>query len=173
MNLPRLSLLAAALLLPGLSLRAQTDDDANETPPPPGSTIIHSNELHADQASHISVFDGNVVVDGTNFKMTCQEMTVYFTNDNKVDHIVATGNVVITQPGRVTNCGHAEYFHDDDKFVLTEEPEINDHGNQVTGTQITIYRTTQKMVVDHGPSKVIIGPGNMSAPANTSAPSSP
>ena len=63
--------------------------------------------------------------------MTCQEMTVYFTNDNKVDTIIATGDVIITQPDRVTHCGHAEYFHDDDKFVLTESaghPRPQEHG---------------------------------------------
>ena len=68
-----------------------------------------------------------MVVVGTNFKMTCQEMTVYFTTDNKVDTIVATGDVIITQPDRVTHCGRADYFHDEDKFILTDQPVIHDH----------------------------------------------
>ena len=160
----RLPLLLAALLLAGASLRAQTSDDGSVVPPPAGSTVITSDELHADQTTHTSIFSGNVVVVGTNFKMTCQEMTVFFTPDNKVDKIVSTGDVVINQPDRVTHCGHAEYIHDEDKFVLTEDPEILDHGNKVTGQTITIYRTTQKMVVDGGRSTVIISGDNLSTP---------
>ena len=77
--------------------------------------------------------------------MTCQEMTVNFTNDNKVDNIVATGDVIITQPDRVTHCGHAQYFHDDDKFVLTESrPSSSITTTPITGPNITIFRTRPK-----------------------------
>jgi lipopolysaccharide export system protein LptA len=161
----RLILLAAVLLLPGIALQAQTDDSTPQ-PPPPGSTVITSDELHSDQNTHTSIFSGNVVVEGTNFKMTCQEMTVYFTPQNKVDHMVATGDVIITQPDRITHCGHAEYFHDDDKFILTDQPVILDHQNKITGTRITIFRTTQKMIIDGGRSTVIIG-GELSGPSTT------
>jgi lipopolysaccharide transport protein LptA len=165
MKLPPLHwLLAIALLTAWKPLAGQTADDSDtETPPPAGSTTIDSDILHSDQTAHKSVFTGNVVVLGTNFKMTCQEMTVYFTNDNKVARIVATGNVVINQPDRVTNCGHAEYFHDSDMFVLTDQPVIHDHKNVVTGPEIDIFRTTQKMVVK-GRSHIILGPDSMGSP---------
>ena len=143
-------------------LPAQTADNANsETTAPPGSTVITSDELHSDQQTHISIFTGNVVVIGNQFRMTCQEMTVNFTKDNKVETIVATGDVVITQPDRVTHCGHAEYFHDVDTFVLTDQPVILDHKDEIHGTRITIDRTTQKMTVDGGRSKVIINDENL------------
>lgn len=158
-------LLLIAWALAPLPAPAQTTDDSDpDALPPPGGTIIHSDELHSDQNTHISVFDGNVVVVGTNFKMTCQEMTVYFTTDNKVDHIVSTGDVVITQPDRVTHCGHAEYFHDADTFVLTDQPVILNGKDEVHGTRITINRTTQKMTTDGGRTTVILGPGSMSSP---------
>jgi lipopolysaccharide transport protein LptA len=163
MKLPLLLASAAGLLLTSwVPLPAQTPDDADaELTPPPGSTVITSDELHSDQVSHVSVFTGNVVVIGTNFKMTCQEMTVNFTKDNKVDTIVSTGDVVITQPDRITHCGHALYTHDDDTFVLTDQPTILNGKDQVFGTQITINRTTQKMQVDHGRSTVILAPDSM------------
>jgi lipopolysaccharide transport protein LptA len=164
-------LLALALLLVSVPLRAQTDDAGNETPPPPGSTVITSDELHSDQANHQSVFTGNVIAAGTNFHLTCQEMTVFFTNDNKVDQIVAIGDVIITQPDRVTHCGHAVYTREDDTFVLTDQPRILNGGkDQAFGTQITINRTTQKMTIDHGRSTIILGPGSMGGPATKPAP---
>ena len=100
---PLLSILSVVLLMAWTPLPAQTTDDSDtETPPPPGATVITSDELHSDQQNHISIFTGKVVTVGTNFRMTCQEMTVYFTNDNKVNKIVATGDVIITQPDRIT-----------------------------------------------------------------------
>jgi lipopolysaccharide transport protein LptA len=164
---------ALALLVAAMPLPAQTDDSTDETTAPPGSTVITSDELHSDQANHQSVFSGKVIAVGTNFRLTCQEMTVFFTNDNKVDRIVATGDVIITQPDRITHCGHAEYFRDEDKFVLTQSPIILDHKNQIAGPQITIYRTTQKMEITGGRSQTIIANENMgSAPASGAAPGS-
>jgi lipopolysaccharide transport protein LptA len=166
-----LLLLALALIPAWLPLSAQTADESDmDTPPPPGSTVITSDELHSDQETHVSIFTGNVVVVGTNFRMTCQEMTVYFTNDNKVQRLVAVGNVIITQPDRVTHCGHAEYFHDSDTFDLTDQPVILDHKNQVSGPEIIIDRTTQKMTVKGGRSKVLIQDENMGAPKTADAP---
>ncbi len=160
-----------AAFMAAIPLGAQTADDSDtETPPPPGSTVITSDELHSDQNSHISIFSGNVVTVGNQFRMTCQEMTVNFTTDNKVDTIVATGDVVITQPDRVTHCGHAEYFHDEDKFVLTDQPVILDHKNTVSGPEIIIYRTSQKMIVQGGRSNVILGPDSLSSPNPAPAP---
>lgn len=162
-----LLLLAFAAWMP---LAAQ-EDTTGETPAPAGSTVITSDELHSDQQTHTTVFTGKVVVVGTNFRMTCQEMTVYFTNENKVDKLIATGDVRITQPDRVTRCGHAEYFRTEDKFVLTDSPVILDHKNEIHGGRITIDRTTQKMTVDGQRSTVILKDSSLgsTAPAPTDA----
>ena len=161
---PLFPFLSVLLLMAWAPLPAQTADDSNTETPPPGSTVITSDELHSDQQNHVSIFTGKVVVTGTNFRMTCQEMTVNFTKDNKVDTIVATGDVIITQPDRITHCGHAEYFHDDDKFVLTDQPVILDHKNQIIGPEITIYRTSQKLEVKGGRSTTIISNDSMGTP---------
>jgi len=168
---PRLlSLLAVLALLPWAPAAGQVDDNNPEAQPPAGSTVITSDELHSDQVAHTSIFTGKVIVVGTNFHMTCQEMTVYFTNDNKVIRIVATGDVVIVQPDRVTHCGHAEYFHDADTFDLTDQPVIYDHKNKVSGPEIVIDRTTQKMTVKGGRSKVILENESLGATTTPAAP---
>ncbi len=116
--------------------------------PLPGTTVITSDELRSDQENHTAVFTGNVVAVGTNFNMKCQEMTVTFTKDGKIDNIIAKGEVVIEQPGRIAHCGQAQYFHEDDKFVLTDQPVIVDNKNQIEAPKITIYRTNQQMITD-------------------------
>ena len=122
----------------------------------------------------MSDFTGNVVVIGQNFHMTCQEMKVFFTNDNKVSKIVATGNVVITQPNRVTHCGHAEYFQDADTFYLPEEPVILDHNDTVSGPEIIVDRKSQTMHVKGPRSRVVIPNSNMgqatTTPSGTGSP---
>ncbi|HUB67371.1 MAG TPA: LptA/OstA family protein [Candidatus Methylacidiphilales bacterium] len=179
MNILRLSFLLCALAAGITPVPAQNMPlaDTTENPggptPPPGSTVITSNELHMDQDVHTAVFTGNVVTTATNFKMTCQEMTVNFTKDNKVDIITAKGDVVIIQPGRVTHSGQAQYFHDEDKIVLTDSPVINDNGNIISAPTIIIYRTKQSLYTD-GPTKTILQSGNGvgptgSAPADSNA----
>lgn len=131
-------LLLVSLLLPLLLTGRLTAQDAA---PAPGTTVITSDELRMDQVAHTATFSGNVVVTGSNFNMKCQEMTVYFTKDSKIDNIVAKGDVVIVQPGRVTHSGQAQYFHDDDKFILTDQPSILDNKNKISAPKIIIYRT--------------------------------
>ncbi len=170
MNFPhRVPLFTLALLLTWtVALQAQQAADTSSTDaPPPGSTVITSDELHSDQANHISVFDGNVLVTGSSFNLTCDEMKVLFSKDGKVDHIIAMGNVVINQPGRITHCGQADYYREDDKFVLTDQPVILDNKNQISAPKITIYRTNQSMVTEGKPTKVILVNGGIGTNAST------
>jgi lipopolysaccharide transport protein LptA len=143
-------------------LRAQaTDDTTTAAPdtPAPGSTVITSDELRMDQVAHVAVFTGRVIATGTNFVMKCQEMTVNFDKAGKVDTILSKGDVVVTQPGRVTHSGQAEYYRDDDKFVLTDQPTIVDNKNTISAPVITIYRTKQSLYTSGGKSTVILPPG--------------
>jgi lipopolysaccharide transport protein LptA len=159
-------LFAAALLATPLCAQ-MTDDSGAAVQPPVGSTLIMSDILHSDETAHTSDFIGKVVVVGQNFHMTCQEMKVFFTNENKVSKIVATGDVVITQPDRVTHCGHAEYTQDNDTFVLTEEPVIYNGKTKVEGTRITINRQTQQMQTDQGRTTVTIQNSDMNQATTT------
>jgi lipopolysaccharide transport protein LptA len=159
-------------LLATASLRAQTGVPAAaamDTPAPaPGSTVITSDELRMDQASHIAVFTGSVVATGTNFTMKCQEMTVNFDKAGKVDTILSKGDVVVEQPGRISHSGQVEYFRDDDKFVLTDQPVIVDNKNRISAPQITIYRGKQSLYTSGGKSTLVIPEMNSSTtPAAT------
>jgi lipopolysaccharide transport protein LptA len=166
MKLSRFLLGLALLAATAWRLPAQTPDagalDADAAVPP-GATVINSDELRMDQAGHTAVFTGNVVVLGANFKMNCEEMTVFFTSDSKIDNIVAKGNVIINQPGRITHCGQAQYFHDEDKFILTDQPDILQNGDEIRAPKITIYRTKQTMETEGRTQTTIIDKGGSSA----------
>lgn len=168
MSLPHRILPFLLLLLAApVSAPAQTTDSPAETPPP-GSTVITSDVLHSDQINHVAVFSGKVVAVGSNFTLKCNEMTVNFTKDGKVDTITATGDVVIEQPGRITHSGQAEYFRDEDKFVLTDQPTILDNKNQISAPRITIFRTKQQMITEGGRTTTVLGNQAIGAPASSS-----
>jgi len=154
------SLLLSAFLVLVFALagRAQVVDAGAETPAP-GSTTIDSDELHMDQVTHTAVFTGNVSVTGTNFTMKCQEMTVNFDRENKIETIVAKGDVVIVQPGRITKSGMAVYHKDSDDFVLTDQPRINDNGRLISAPKIIINRTAQSLRTE-GKSTVVLPEGS-------------
>jgi lipopolysaccharide export system protein LptA len=175
MKLPRLLLslaflAALALRLPGQTPDATVDPGDSDATLPPGATVINSDELRMDQVGKTAVFTGNVVVIGNNFNMKCEEMTVFFTSDSKIDNIVAKGNVVIVQPGRITHCGQAQYFHDEDKFVLTDQPDILDTQNEIQAPKITIYRTKQTMETEGRTTTKIIDKGGSSPLSGAKSP---
>ena len=112
-----------------------------------------------DQNSHTAVFTGNVLVTGTNFNMRCQEMTVNFDKENKIDTIVAKGDVIIVQPGRITKSGLAVYHKAADEFDLTDQPIINDNGRIIAAPEIIINRTAQTLKTK-GKTRTIIPEAN-------------
>ena len=176
MNLtPAAACFALLALLSMLPVGGQTTpnvDPSSPDTPPPGATVITSDELRMDQLAHTAVFTGTVVVVGSNFNMTCELMTVYFNNANKINTIVAEGNVVIIQPGRITHCGHAIYYHDKDKFDLTDQPDILDNKNEIKAPEIIIYRM-KKELITKGRTKTTIIEGIGASTNSTPNPAQP
>jgi len=166
-NFPyRLSILAAlALSLSTVRLPAQDVNAADA--PPPNSTVITSDEVRMDKDNNTAVFTGNVLVAGTNFNMKCQEMTVTFAKDSKVDNILSKGDVVIEQPRRISHSGQAQYFREEDKFVLTDQPTILDNKNQISAPKIIIFRTKQSLLTEGRTKTTLVQDIGASTPSPT------
>jgi lipopolysaccharide export system protein LptA len=68
----------------------------------------------------------------------------------KLDKIIASGSVLITEPNRRATGDQLTYTASDDKFVLTGgPPSIFDaeHG-KITGVSLTLFRHDDRVVVD-------------------------
>ena len=103
------------------------------------------------------VFTGNVVVTGTNMKMTCDRLeiiasrigdkTVTIGKLDKFKYLLATGNVHMIQGDREAFCGRAELFPREDRIVLTEKPVAIDHGSDATytGDELDLYRGERRV----------------------------
>jgi lipopolysaccharide export system protein LptA len=103
---------------------------------------------------------GNVILTGTNLRITCDQLTVVATRIGdktatvgtleKFKYILATGNVRIVQGDRESTSQRAEVFPREDKVVLSEEPVIIDHSNGfvAAGEKITLFRGKREVLVE-------------------------
>jgi len=131
--------------------------------PTPQPTVIESTslEMHSTDTETIAIFDRNVMVTGTNLKITCDHLEVVATRVGnstetvaKLDQfksLVATGRVRIIQGDREVTCGRAEVLPLEEKIVLTESPVVIDHSGPYTerGTRITLLRGQRKVLVEN------------------------
>lgn len=153
-----LSLAALALLVGApASLRA-----ASAVPVP---TTLEGDklEMNSTDTETVTVVTGNVVLVGTNLRITCDYLKIIalrfdspeakgdaIPNDQKIKYILATGNVHIVQGDRESTSQRAEVFPREDKVVLSEDPVVIDKSNGFTGAgeTITLFRGKREIIVD-------------------------
>jgi murein DD-endopeptidase MepM/ murein hydrolase activator NlpD len=130
-RLARLLCFALCAALPTLSAKEEA------TPVPTEITSKHF-ESRSTDTEMTTLFTGDVVVTGTNLRITCDrievvsmrlgEKTDVVAEKNRFKSLVATGSVKIIQADREATCGRAVVLPGDDKITLTETPVVIDHG---------------------------------------------
>jgi lipopolysaccharide export system protein LptA len=137
---------AFCLALCALAVRAQNVA--------PEVTVIESEQLdmRSTDTETTSVLTGNVVLTGTNMRLTCDRLEIVALRSGdpkatigKVDSfksLVATGNVRIIQGDREAACGRAEVLPGSDKITLTGQPVVVDHSInwRWTGDELEMLR---------------------------------
>jgi lipopolysaccharide export system protein LptA len=145
------------------SVRASTPPAAAAANTPAQPTVIESRslEMRSTDKETIAIFDQNVVVTGTNLRLTCDHLEVVAsrignTTDTvaKLDQfksLVATGRVRIVQGDREVTCGRAEVLPLEEKIILTESPVVIDHSGPYTerGTRIILLRGQRRVIVEN------------------------
>lgn len=183
------SLLTLLLLATAASLHAQPAPSPVPAPAPttvsaqPTDTIItaSSAEIWSNEAGTETylIFKGNVVVTGTNLRITCDRIdaTAIGQNDRtattsapsssgknatagnveKFKQIIATGKVHIVQGNREANCERAEVLPRESKIVLTGQPVVIDRGADVvfTGEPLVLLKNERRVL---GENVKIVGP---------------
>jgi lipopolysaccharide export system protein LptA len=108
--------------------------------------------------------DGEVTVRSADLTITSNQMDVYLASAGepqasagaqatlraKLDKIVATGSVHITQPSRRATGDQLTYTASDDKFVLTGGPPsiFDAERGKITGVSLTLFRHDDRVVVE-------------------------
>lgn len=157
----------ALALVVGVCLQAITAAHAQTAEEQP--TVIESRQLDmkSTDSETTSIFTGNVVVTGTNMKLTCDRLEVVALRQadasatiGKVERfksLIAEGNVHIVQGDREATCGRAIVLPGDDKITLTEKPVVTDRGVgwTWTGDELLLLRGERQV---RGTNVRIVGP---------------
>ncbi len=162
----RRSVLAAGSdAAPVSTVLMQADKSGKITP----VTITSSKLQYTDHERQIH-FDGGVLAKGSDLTLTANRMDVFLAaqtpkpngqstvkdaakdtaSTGKIERIVASGNVSVTQPGRQANGGNLTYIAAEDKLVLSgNSPSIFDaeHG-KITGVSLTFFRHDDRVLVE-------------------------
>jgi len=109
-------------------------------------------------------FGDGVTVKGSDFNLTCLQMDAFLQKKGpnlqakktitpetgNLDRIVATGQVVITQPGREATGDQLVYTESDDKFVLNGGPPsiFDAERGRITGVSLTLFRGDDRVLVE-------------------------
>ena len=136
---------------------------SNEKPPPAATTVtITSTLLTYSDADRHAHYDGGVVARSSDSKATSKTADAYLvpraqTSSNQalggpaqLDHLVATGDVVIVQPRRRATGQKLVYTAADDKFVLTGGPPsiFDAEQGKITGVSLTFFRRDDRVLVE-------------------------
>ncbi len=152
--LSRATRLIALFALAATALRA-----AEEAP-----TVITSDnaDMVSTETDSTFTFRDNVVVTGTNMRLTCDLLVVIAnrTGDpkatlgkqDKFKSLVATGHVRILQNDREATCERAEVLPGEDKAILSGHPKVRTLDGQYVadGPVIELYRGERRAVIKGG-----------------------
>jgi lipopolysaccharide export system protein LptA len=155
--------LALSLLAP-LAASAQTSPSPARTAPPvPTELRSERLEMTSTDTETTAIATGDVVLTGTNLRITCDRLLVIgdrldgpedkaatLPADQRFKYILATGRVRIVQGDRESTSQRAEVFPREDKVVLSEDPVIIDHSNGfvAAGEKITLFRGKREVLVE-------------------------
>jgi lipopolysaccharide export system protein LptA len=141
---------------PVSTVLVQADSHGNSTP----VAVTCSRLTYAD-GERKAHFEDNVVAKEADITITARQMDAFLhargqaignrsLSAGKLDKIVATGDVVATQPQRRGVGEHLVYTAADDKFVLTGGlPSIFDaEQGKITGVSLTFFRHDDRVLVE-------------------------
>ena len=141
---------------PVSTVLVQSDKSGNPVP-----VAITSSRLNYTDSERRAHFEENVTAQGADVTITAKQMDAFLeprgqaasqttSSAGKLERIVATGQVVVTQPDRRAIGNQLTYTANDDKFLLTGgPPSIFDaeHG-KITGVSLTFFRRDDRVLVE-------------------------
>ena len=129
----------------------------------PQDTVLTADSLdmRSTPTETIAICIGNVVLEGTNMKISCDRLEIRATRGgdsnatigefNGFQYLLAEGNVRLVQGDREATCGRAEVLPLEQKVVLYDDPVVIDRSSDfiAAGSQITLFRGERRLKVDN------------------------
>jgi lipopolysaccharide export system protein LptA len=158
------ALLAALIGLFGIAVYGLAAIGAENTVAAKEEPIhITAERLEADNNAKTIIFSGSVRAVQADIVMTCDTMTVTYTDSGKekvkeqgsIRKIVARGNVVITQKNRKITGEQAEYLANKREIIITGKPEATEGPNVIRGSRIVFFIDQKRSIVEGAQSQPV------------------
>jgi lipopolysaccharide export system protein LptA len=125
--------------------------------------VIYSDTLLFEQDQRLIIFEGNVKARSEDMKVDCQKMIVYLKENpsnsstvesGRIEKIIALGDVVIIRSdGGIARAGRAEFYQNEEKVVLTENPSVQQGPDFAEGNRIVMYLKENRSIIEGSASK--------------------
>ena len=140
-NKPLFSVFLCLLLLASLAgVSAREQKVVAEEP-----INISSDYLEVDKKAGLAIFTGNVVVTQKEGIIMSDLLTVYYDDQDRIEKIIATGNVRINQEDSVGTSQKATFFPEEKKIIMEEDPQLRKSSDMVSGKKITLFLGSDKV----------------------------
>jgi lipopolysaccharide transport protein LptA len=113
-----------------------------------GDTEIRADQVVYDESKGTAELVGNVRVRDPRAAMNCNKVRLFLKDDNEIDWIEASGEVIIQSDDRKALADTATYHAGEGKFTLEGEPKVRQGQNIMTGDRITFWHETRRMVCE-------------------------
>jgi lipopolysaccharide export system protein LptA len=128
---------------------------------------ITSDKMEVSQKDGTIVFEGHVVAQQENLTMVGKKLVVLAVKEkekpknakadaeqsgviNRVDRIEVSGDVKITQGDKLATCDKAVYYRQDQKIILSGNPQVSQGKDVLNGRVITLYLLEERSVIEGG-----------------------
>lgn len=111
---------------------------------------VTSERMTFDTRTQTFIFEDNVHVRHCQMTMTCDHLQVaQDANGQRIERIIAMGNVRVQQGERHIRAERAEYIDAEQKLILTGNPRAWEaqEQNELTGEEIVVFLREEKLLV--------------------------
>lgn len=111
-------------------------------------TEVRANKVVYDESIQQAELTGNVRLRDARAAMNCDKVLIFLKDDNKLDWIEASSEVIIQSEDRRALADRATYDADEGKFTLEGSPKVMQGRNVMTGDRIMFWHETRQMVCE-------------------------
>ncbi|MDF7825258.1 LptA/OstA family protein [Pontiellaceae bacterium B12227] len=111
-------------------------------------TEVRGDRVVYDESKGMAELIGNVRVRDPRAALNCENIRIYLKDDNEIDWIEASGEVIIQSDETKALAQRATYEAEEGKFALEGESMIKQGPHVLTGDRILFWHETQRMVCE-------------------------
>ena len=152
----RLAILISVLVVWGTSVAAQgqvektPDSRLSECEGTEAALDVTSEQMTFDRDTQTFIFEEKVRVKRCDLVIDCDHLQVVrYADENRIKHVIATGNVRFRDRARHAVADRADYYGDEQKLVLVGNARAwdVDEQNEVSGDEIIVFLAEERILV--------------------------